>query len=166
MTIWADGDSIPHDIRQLLVRRAANSGASSGPASASGSTQGALALVFVSTVNLSDIPPGILQRVKPGPDAADKSIEGRAEPGDLVVTRDILFAERLAARGVVVMNDRGDLFTNENITERRSLRDAAAELRLLGIAPPSPRGSHRTPKDTKRFADALDRTLSRMKNKP
>jgi len=153
VTIWVDGDSIPRDLRQLLVRRAANSARS------------ALTLSFISTVTLSDIPPELLQLVEPGPDAADDSIESRALPGDLVVTRDIPFAERLAAKGIAVMNDRGDLFTMENIAERRSLRDAAAELRLLGMAPPSPRGSQRTPRDIKRFADALDRTLSRMKNK-
>ena len=156
MTIWIDGDSVPRDIRQLLVRRAANSAA--GP--------GALSLVFVSSVRLSDIPEEILRLVEPGADAADKSIESGAEPGDLVVTRDIPFAERLAARGVAVMNDKGDFFTKDSVAERRSLRDAAAELRLLGMAPPSPRGSQRTPRDTKRFADTLDRTLSRMKNRP
>lgn len=165
MTIWVDGDSVPRDIRQILVRRAANSGTSSGSASGSDPAQDALALFFVSTVKLSDIPADILHRVEPGTDAADRSIEGRALPGDLVITRDILFAERLAVRDIAVMNDRGDLFTKDTVAERRSLRDVAAELRLLGMAPPSPRGSRRTPRETKRFADALDRTLSRMKKK-
>ncbi len=166
MTIWVDGDSVPRDIRRLLVRRAANSAAASGSSSGEASGSRAFSLVFVSSVRLSDIPKEILRLVEPGADAADKSIESGVEPGDLVVTRDIPFAERLAARGIAVMNDRGDLFTKDSVAERRSLRDAAAELRLLGMAPPSPRGSQRTPRDTKRFADTLDRTLSRMRSRP
>ncbi|MEN6476913.1 MAG: DUF188 domain-containing protein, partial [Rectinema sp.] len=94
------------------------------------------------------------------PDAADSFIESSAIPGDLVVTRDLPFAERMADREIPVLNDRGDLFTTENVRARRSLRDRMAELRALGLAPESPRASSRGSRETKLFADALDRALS------
>jgi hypothetical protein len=121
--------------------------------------------IFVSTCKLPDIPAEMSLRVEPGTDAADLFIEGRAEAGDLVVTRDIPFAERMALKGIAAINDRGELFTAENAGERRSLRDAAAELRFLGFAPPSPRASRRTAKDTKHFADALDRILTALRDR-
>ena len=84
-------------------------------------------------------------------------------PADLVVTRDIPLAERVAGRGVAALNDRGDLFTAENAAERRSLRDRMADLRAAGLAPESPRASARTARDAKKFADALDRAITGSK---
>ena len=98
--------------------------------------------------------------VPPGHDAADSWIESHIASGDLVITRDIPFAERIAQRGIAALNDRGDLFTAGNAAERRSLRDRMAELRAAGLAPESPRASARTPRETKKFADALDRVLA------
>jgi uncharacterized protein YaiI (UPF0178 family) len=83
-------------------------------------------------------------------------------PGDIVITRDLPFAERIAMKGISVLNDKGDVFTRENVAERRSLRDRAAELRLLGIAPQMARASSRSAKDVKNFADALDRLMTRL----
>lgn len=145
---------MPRDVRQLLLRRAsAGSAACAGPCE----------IRFVSSRNLHDVPKGLIVRVEPGMDAADHHIEAHALSGDLVITRDIPFAERLVARSIAAMNDRGDIFTNENIAERRSLRDAAAELRSLGLVAESPKGSRRTPKETKKFADALDRLMTRLR---
>ncbi|MHB0898670.1 MAG: DUF188 domain-containing protein [Spirochaetales bacterium] len=154
MRIWIDADSVPRDIRQILVRRCRPGGAR-GPDEPEAR--------FVSARKLPDIPGEIAILVEAGPDAADSYIENAAAPGDLVVTRDIPFAERIASRNIAVINDRGVLFTKDSAAERRSLRDAAEELRFLGIAPSSQKGSRRTPQDTKRFADALDRTLTALK---
>ena len=154
MKIWVDGDSVPRDIRQLLVRRCGSSRAGNPDA---------LEVRFVSARKLPDIPAAIAVLVEPGPDAADGYIENAAMPGDLVVTRDIPFAARIADKNIAVINDRGELFTKDSVTERLSLRDAAEELRFLGIAPASARASQRTARDTKRFADALDRTLTALR---
>lgn len=142
MTIWADADSLPRDVRDILLRRG-----------------GAR---FVASKRIPGLPPEAFVLVEQGPDAADAHIEESASPGDLVVTRDIPLAERLAERGIAVINDSGAVYTAENAAERRSLRDRMAELRNLGLAPESPRGSSRGPRETKRFADALDRTLSKL----
>lgn len=154
MKIWVDGDSIPRDIRQILIRRGSQAGSCADP----------VAVLFVATRELPDVPGELTVLVAPGPDAADGYVDGQVAKCDLVVTRDIPFAERIASRDIAVMNDKGEVFTKEKAAERRSLRDAAEELRFLGIASASPRGSRRTARDTKRFADSLDRTLSWMRS--
>lgn len=156
MTIWVDADSLPRDIRHILIRR-------DNRDSAPGARE--TRLCFVSARKLPDIPPAMTVIVAQGEDAADNHIASRAEAEDIVITRDIPFAERMALRGIAVLNDRGEIYTKENVSERRSLRDAAQELRFLGLAPPSPKGSGRGERDKKRFADALDRLLAGSKTK-
>jgi hypothetical protein len=95
--------------------------------------------------------------------SADDLMVASAEPGDLAVTRDLPLAERLAEKGLRVLNDRGDVFTADNARERRSLRDRAVELRGLGLAPESPRRSSWGPRELKAFADALDKELARIR---
>lgn len=155
MTIWVDADSLPRDLRALLLRR-------QGKELAPGVT---IDLRFVACRRLPDIPPALETLVAPAPDAADAFILAAARPGDLLVTRDIPLAGRAVARGLACINDRGEVFDESTVSERLSLRDAAAELRLLGLAPASPRASSRTPREVKRFADALDRTLAELKKK-
>jgi len=152
LTIWADADSIPKDIRPFLIKRALDRREYEGIT---------VCVQFVAARAPADIPRACLVRVEPGEGAADRYIEAHAVPPDIVVTRDIPLAERLVKRSVSVVNDRGDIFTAENIAERRSIRDAMAALRATGLAPPSPKNSRRTAAETKRFADALERLIVR-----
>mgnify|MGYP001160578425 FL=1 len=150
LTIWVDADSLPKDIRPMLIRRA----------KAKRTYDGIAILVrFVASRNLPEIPEEYLILVEPSEGAADLYIEAHAEQNDIAITRDILLAERLLARSVHPINDRGDIFTAENMGERRSLRDAMAFMRDSGIAPPSPKGNLRKPSDTKSFADALEKLI-------
>lgn len=149
MTIWVDGDSAARDIRPILLRRGTS-----------------ISVRFIASRRIPDLPDSWLTLVPAGPDSVDRFIEENSALGDLVVTRDVPFAERLVESGIAAINDRGELFTKEIIAERRSLRDTAAELRFQGLAPASPKGSHRTAKETKRFADGLDKALTALrKNK-
>ena len=50
-------------------------------------------------------------------DSADNYIFNQADTKDLVITRDIVFADRLVAKDVKVINDQGREFTKENIKE-------------------------------------------------
>jgi len=156
MTIWVDGDSLPRDIRSLILRREG--------AVLRGTEM--ISVRIVSARRLPDIPPPLQTIVEPGEDSADKAIASGAAPGDLVITRDIVFAERMVQADIACINDRGEVFSKASIAERRSLRDAAEALRFSGLAPDSPKGNRRTGTDTKRFADALDRTLARLAKAP
>lgn len=158
MRLWADGDSLQAELRSLLCRRAASELAR---ARAEG-REPAFDLCFVAAKALKVEAPGEFLLVEGGPDAADDRIVALAQAGDLAVTRDLPLAERLAEAGVLVLNDRGEVFTRENVRERRSLRDRAAELRALGLAPESPRGRAWGQKELKAFADAFDRELTRL----
>ena len=159
MTIWADGDSLQAELRRVLCRRA-NAEAEAAL------RQGRVArykAVFVAArrIELEAGPGAELVLVEGGPDAADDRIASLAAPGDLAVTRDLPLAERLALAGLVVLNDRGLCFDADGARERRSLRDRAAELRSLGLAPEMPRARGWGPRELKAFADALDRALAR-----
>ncbi|MDH7484531.1 MAG: DUF188 domain-containing protein, partial [Spirochaetales bacterium] len=150
ITLWIDADSLPCDLRPLLVRRATSRKPVHGTE---------LRVRFVGTRPHADLPPDTMIVVPQGEGSADRYIVMHANQGDLCMTRDLPLAEQLVVRGLLVLNDRGDVFDEATVAERRSIRDAMTELRALGIASPSPRGNMRTPADTKRFADALDRLL-------
>lgn len=161
MTIWADGDSLQAELRGLVCKRARREAEA---AAAAGSAPRYRAVFVAARMPRIDSGPGVEKLAVPeGPGAADDRIVELAQAGDLAVTRDLPLAERLALKGLRVLNDRGEVFTSDNASERRSLRDRAAELRELGLAPPSPRARSWGPRELKAFADALDRELAKAK---
>jgi uncharacterized protein len=161
VTLWADGDSLQAELRRLLCRRAASEARSSAE---TGKPARFRAVFVASRMPPLDLGPGVeAETVEGGPESADDRIVELAEAGDLAVTRDLPLAERLADKGLRVLNDRGEVFTAADARERRSLRDRALELRALGLAPESRRGSSWGPRELKAFADALDRELAKAK---
>ena len=156
VTIWADGDSLQAELRALLCRRANREAA----AAAAEDRATRFRAVFVAArMPPLDMGPGVEAIVVA--DDADSRIAADSKAGDLAVTRDLPLAERLAEKGLRVLNDRGEVFTAENARERRSLRDRAVELRALGLAPESPRGSSWGARELRAFADALDREIAK-----
>lgn len=139
--IIVDADSMPVRVREIVAKAG---------------RRDSVRAVFVA--NRSVPLPAGAHEMRVAPDA-DETIVGLAKPGDLVVTRDIPLAERLVERGVVVLNDRGDVYTAENIGERRSLRDAAERIRAAGLERMGTR-THGV-KEIAGFANALDRELAR-----
>ena len=93
--------------------------------------------------------------------AADRFITEQARPGDLVLTRDLPLAEQLVDSGIRVLDDRGRVFTRENIRELRSFRDFVVGLAENG------QGAERTAsygkKELNFFANSLDKELSHLK---
>lgn len=158
--IWADADSLQPEIRQLLERRAQQEVRHARFIA----RPPRFSLTFVASKKLRHGPAVHFILVEPGPQAADTRIIASARPGDLAVTRDLPLAETLAMAGVRVLNDRGELFTADTARERRSLRDQAALLRVLGIAPPSPKARTWGSDEFKKFADCLDRVLTTLRS--
>jgi hypothetical protein len=151
LTIWVDADSAPAKAKELCARAARRLG---------------IEARFVSAAKVP-VPagPGSIAIVAgPGQGAADDAIMEGAKPGDLVVTRDILLAERAIAAGICAMNDRGVEFDASTIRERVSSRDASLALRLAGLAEAGPRAYG--PKDAQAFANGLDRALVRLAKAP
>lgn len=147
MTIWADADSLPREVKELIGRRTRT---------AEPGREG-LRAVFVAN-KTPPLPPGReVQGLRA--DDADAYILERAEAGDLIITRDIPLAARALERGLVALNDRGELWEEGSLRERLSLRDHAAALRDLGLAPPVDRRRSYGPRERAAFANALDRAL-------
>jgi uncharacterized protein YaiI (UPF0178 family) len=82
-----------------------------------------------------------------------------------VVTQDIPLASALVTKGIIVISTRGELFTQENIGERLSIRNFMQDLREARGITPGPKEFVR--KDNQRFSDTLDRELTKsMKSRP
>jgi hypothetical protein len=97
-----------------------------------------------------------------GSGEADEELVLRVEPGDLAITHDIPLAARLVEKGAVVLDDRGNLFTAENIRERLSIRDLMEYFRLAGIQTDGMISPGE--REIRAFAGALDRELTRLLN--
>ena len=94
-------------------------------------------------------------------DAADDWIAGEAGPGTIVVTADILLADRALKAGAAVLSPTGKPFTSASIGGAIATRAIMADLRAGGdqIGGPAPFGKA----DRSRFLSALDEAIVRAK---
>ncbi|MGP1444096.1 YaiI/YqxD family protein [Treponema sp.] len=92
--------------------------------------------------------------------AADTYILTHAVPGDIVITRDIPLAKQLVDEHICVLNDRGTVYTAENINERLSLRDFMYELSANGLAPERTKAFGK--KEIMEFACSFDRETQKV----
>ena len=147
MRMWVDADACPGPVRDIVVRAADRLG---------------VPVVFVANghLNLPRSPQVSSVVVRKGLDVADQHIAAQARPGDLAVTQDVPLAALLVPKGVVVLDVRGDVYTEENVQERLSVRNFMQELRESGVQTGGPAGFGA--QDRQRFAAALDRELGRL----
>lgn len=151
MTIWIDADSLPREAKALIGRRVSRS-----------SPTLPLQAVFVANHKIP-LPPGNNMTaviVSPGEGNADERMLAAAKPGDMIITRDIPLASRAVSAGIITLNDRGERWTSDTVRERLSVRDHMAALREAGLAAGLDKARSYGPKETKAFADALDRAIS------
>lgn len=147
MKIWIDADACPRVIKEIVFRA---------------SERLQLPVCLVANMDLSKSRSHLVTSVlvADGFDEADDYLVQHAAPEDLVITADIPLAARIVARGGVALDPRGELYTEENVGERLSMRDLMQELRGAGLVQGGPAQFGLT--DRKRFASALDRLLTRM----
>ena len=147
MKLWLDADSAPRDVKEVCFRV---------------SERLSLETILVANQRLQ-LPVGYLHlsaiRVEGGPDVADAYIADHAEAGDVAVTADIPLAALLVPKGVIVIDPRGEQYTEESIGERLSVRNFMDGLRGAGVETggSAPYGQ----RDKQAFANALDRVLTR-----
>lgn len=93
-------------------------------------------------------------------DAADDWIAERADPGRVVITADILLADRCIKAGATVIAPNGKPFTANSIGAAVATRAIMSDLRaggdIVGGPPPFSKA------DRSRFLSALDETLVRL----
>lgn len=94
-------------------------------------------------------------------DAADDWIVEATKAQDLVITTDILLADRCVKKRVRVLSPKGEEFTEDNIGSAVAMRELMQNLRHMGEqrGGPAPMG----PKDRSRFLGKLDEILQSLK---
>lgn len=99
--------------------------------------------------------------VSDGFDAADDWIAERANPRSIVITADILLADRCLKAGAMVISSTGKPFTTSSNGSAIATRAIMADLRAGGdvIGGPAPFGKT----DRSRFLQALDTALVKVK---
>lgn len=98
--------------------------------------------------------------VDDGFDAADDWIVEHADPTAVVVTGDILLADRCLKLGATVISPSGKPFTTSSIGNAVAVRAIMADLRAGGdrVGGPAPFGKE----DRSRFLSALDQALGKL----
>ena len=147
MKIWIDADACPRVIKDMIFRA---------------SERLKVPVCLVANNDLSKAHSALVTsvRVKDGFDVADDYIAEQAQACDLVITADIPLAARIVEKGGVALDPRGELYTEENVGERLSMRNLMQELRADGLLQGGPGQFGLT--DRQRFASSMDRLLTKM----
>ncbi|HSH45402.1 MAG TPA: YaiI/YqxD family protein [Longimicrobiales bacterium] len=146
MKIWIDADAAPNDVKKIVFR-------------ASARLELETALVANQPMSTPTSNPRVRSVVVPGgPDVADQHIIDHAEEGDLAITADIPLAAALVEKGVLVLDPRGERYSEANVRERLSIRDFMESLRNSGVETGGPKAYGQ--QDRQSFANALDRLLT------
>ena len=99
--------------------------------------------------------------VSDGFDAADDWIAEAADPRSIIVTADILLADRCLKAGATVLGPTGKPFTTSSIGGAIATRAIMADLRAGGDAIGGPAAFSKS--DRSKFLQALDTALVRLK---
>lgn len=146
MKIWVDADACPAVIKEILFRAADR-------------VQVPLTLIANQMLRVPPSPWISALQVPSGFDVADQRIAQEALAGDVVVTADIPLAALVIAKGVTVLDPRGELLDARNIEERLTMRNFMDTLRSSGVDTGGPAAFSAA--DRKAFANRLDGLLAR-----
>ena len=145
-TIWIDADACPKVVKEIVFKA---------------SFRLSIPVVLVANSYMSVPHTGIIKsiQVEKGADVADNYIIENVSKEDIVITADIPLAALIVEKGAIAINPRGELYTEDNVGERLSVRDFMQDLRDSGIetSGPPPFGT----KDKAQFANALNKILSK-----
>jgi len=144
--IWVDADACPKVIKEILFRAADRVGVP-------------VTLVANQFIQVPKSRYIYSVQVPTGFDVADNYIVQRVEEGDLVITADIPLAAEVVAKGCLALNPRGELYTEDNIRQRLSMRDFMETLRSSGVDTGGPASYSQA--DRRAFASQLDQWLAK-----
>ncbi len=148
MKIWVDADACPAVIKDILYR-------------AANRAQVPLTLVANRMLRVPPSPWISAMQVPSGFDVADRRIAQDAVVGDLVITADVPLAAEVIAKGVCVVDPRGELLDASNIQERLSMRNFMQGLRSSGVNTGGPAAFSAA--DRQAFANRVDGLLVKRK---
>ena len=146
-TIWIDADACPKVVKEIIYKISAR-----------------LQIPVVLVANKSmHIPLAPLIRqvtVSLGADVADSYIVEHVEENDIVITADLPLAAFIVEKNAIGLNVRGEIYTEENVRERLSMRDFMKDLRDNGLVTGGPEAFG--PKDAERFTNAINKILVKL----
>lgn len=96
-------------------------------------------------------------------DAADDWIAENISSGDILITSDILLADRAIKKQARVLGAKGNELSEDNIGSALASRELSAHLRNLGNTGTGPSAMQKT--DRSRFLSELDRIIQSLKRK-
>jgi uncharacterized protein len=148
MKIWVDADACPKMVKEVIYKVAVREKCLTS---------------FVANSPLHLPPSPFLQfiKVKKGADVADSYIVDHVEKEDIVITADIPLAALIVEKGVVAINPRGELYTEETISERLSVRNFMQDLRDSGMVTGGPAAFDT--KDRELFTNSLHRIMTQLR---
>jgi uncharacterized protein YaiI (UPF0178 family) len=143
-----DADACPRALKEVLYR-------------ISGRLNLPIVLVANSQQHVPLNPLVSFVKVDKGSDMADHYIVENVTPEDIVITADIPLAAFIVEKNAIALDHRGELYTEENVRERLSIRDFMKDIRDSGVITggPAPFG----PKDVEKFTNSLNKILTRKK---
>ncbi|MCX5924321.1 MAG: YaiI/YqxD family protein [Candidatus Dependentiae bacterium] len=146
LIIYIDGDACP--VKEDIFRIAKRHG---------------LQVYLVSNSRLNmDVDENVHKiQVDSGPDAADNWIVEHITIGDIVITVDILLADRCLKNGARAISPTGKVFNSSNIGSAKAMRDLRAYLRETGIAPSYNAAFSKNKRS--QFLQALEETIQSIK---
>lgn len=150
MDLYVDGDSCP--VKEETYRVARRYGLN-------------VTVVAASWLRVPDDPRVRLEVVRDTGelDAADDWIVQHVQPGDIVVSDDILLASRCLEKGAYPLTSRGKEFTAASIGEAVAMRELMANLRESGDAGGGPAPFTRN--DRSAFLQRLDELVHRARRR-
>ncbi|NKF50544.1 YaiI/YqxD family protein [Shewanella sp. WXL01] len=145
--IWVDADACPNPVKDMLFRAAERK---------------QLQLRLVANQLIGHPPSQFIKaiRVSSGFDEADNFIVEQASQGDLIVTADIPLAADGVAKGALVVNPRGTLYTKDNVKQALNSRNFMEEMRSAGVVTQGP--AKFSAADKHAFAKVLDKWLAKI----
>jgi uncharacterized protein YaiI (UPF0178 family) len=150
--IWIDGDAMPGEVKEIILRAAQR-------------LRVPTVLVANKNVQVGNSSFVTFVRVTQGPDVADAYIVDGSAAGDFCITADIPLAAALVAKGLTVIDPRGDLYSPDTVGERLAMRDLMAGLREAGVqtSGPPPFDARAKQKFAARFDQLLTKALRQRK---
>jgi uncharacterized protein len=147
MKIWVDADACPKIVKEIIFKAAFKQNITT-------------CLVANSYMAVPHGGPVTSIQVEQGADVADFYIVEHCTDKDLIITADIPLAALIVEKGATAINPRGEVYTEENIRERLSVRDFMQDLRDSGVDTGGPPALG--PKDKERFANSFNKIITQM----
>lgn len=149
MKIWIDGDSCPRPAMDIVLRTG---------------TRRNIGITVVADRIIPDVRENKAEMVivPHGSGEVDEYISASSSQGDIVLTRDFALGIRLLENGVIVLNDRGKIWTIRELKSRIEDSEMMRALRNGGITKKSSRVYDSA--DSSAFAASLERLLNDLAN--